>query len=122
MCCLVFAAAVTTGTAALPRKMSLLDLSAAELIARGIAPIKKEYRLGAIRYTTKPDLPAAATAAAPAGDTAAAAAAATDDDALEAADATTGSRSGPVVAADGEGGHKRVKSKKQRRKVRVQAH
>lgn len=92
--------------------MSLLDLSAAELIARGIAPIKKDYRLGAIRYTTKPDLPAAA----PAGDTAAAAAAATDDKALEAAGA---SKPGPVVAADGDGGHKRVKSKKQRRKVRA---
>jgi hypothetical protein len=101
--------------------MSLLELSAAELIARGIAPIKKEYRLGAIRYTSKPDPSAAAAAAAAApataGDTAAAAA--TADDALEAAGASAAGRSGPVVAADGEGGHKRIKSKKQRRKVRV---
>jgi hypothetical protein len=111
--------------------VNLLDLSAEELIAKVIAPIRKEYRLGAIRLYTQAVTPAAAAAAAAADATGTAdTAAVTADDALEAtgtavatdaaavaSDEAGPSRAAPVVAADGEGGHKRKPSKKQRKKV-----
>lgn len=120
----------SSSTAAVSMPVSLLDLSAEELIDRGIAPIKKEYRLGAIRYLQTrqeaagaADPPAAAQEAAAASTGAPGAADTTADDALEAegpAAAGAGqssSRSAPAVAADGEGGHKRTKSKRQRKKA-----
>jgi len=106
------AAAAAIHITATSMSVSLLDLSAAELIARGIAPIRKEYRLPAIRYRQQqqPTETAAATAA-------------TADDDAEAAGAAAATTGGATaaVAADGEGGYKRVKSKRQKKRVRTAA-
>jgi hypothetical protein len=129
----------SSSTAAVSMPVSLLDLTAEELIARGIAPIKKEYRLGAIRYLQAKQeppeplhTPAAAQEAAAEATGAPGTADATADDVLEAKGSESvdpgslepaasavqsSSRSAPAVAADGDGGHKRTKSKRQRKKA-----
>jgi hypothetical protein len=101
----------------------IMELSAEQLIARGIAPIKKQYRLPAIRFTQQGAAAAAAAAAAPAaaadgtGGSVPVAAAAADgagpDDALEAA----GAEARAAAGADGATAP-RGKSKKQLKRVR----